>query len=99
MRFALLLARTLGRTYDELLDTMTGEEFALWLAEYQRSPWGEVRSDVRNASLQALIANIHRDTKRRADPYTTRDFILRDRTDNPRTFEDTMQIVNQFNGG
>lgn len=38
MRFALLLARTLGRTLAEVGE-MTSAEFQLWAMEYRMAPW------------------------------------------------------------
>jgi len=35
----LLLCRTLGRTLQELLDTMSVTEFQLWAAEFELAPW------------------------------------------------------------
>lgn len=57
MQFALLLARTLGRTFHEICETVTAQEFALWLAEYAREPWGEVRSDLRAGIVASTVAN------------------------------------------
>ena len=43
------LARALGCTLEELNERMSGSEFDLWWAEYQREPWGEERADLRTA--------------------------------------------------
>lgn len=56
MQFALLLARTLGRTLAEL-GSMTAKEFALWQAEYLARPWGEERADLRAGIIASTVAN------------------------------------------
>jgi len=33
-RFAMFMARTLGRTVDELADSMSGQEYGEWMALY-----------------------------------------------------------------
>ena len=38
-------------------------------------PFGEQRADLRMAIHAALIANIHRDTKKRSEPYKATDFL------------------------
>ncbi len=54
----------LGGTVDELQGRMTSAEFTDWLAFYAVEPWGEVRSDLQNATLLALLANANRDAKK-----------------------------------
>lgn len=56
----LFLARTLGRTVQELGETLTAEEFAMWQAEYQREPWGEFRIDLAGGVMASTLANVHR---------------------------------------
>lgn len=51
------LALALGRTLEELSETMSAQEFGLWLAYYKRNPWGEERADLRAAITTAAIAN------------------------------------------
>jgi len=43
----------------ELQDSITTEEFLLWLQAYRMEPWGEYRADLRSGSEQATNANIH----------------------------------------
>lgn len=57
MQFALLLARTLNKTLNELMDCMDSAEFCLWQAEYNRSPWGEFRDDLNAGAIQSTLAN------------------------------------------
>lgn len=42
----MLLARTLGRTLDELGASMTAEEYGVWGAEYARQAWDDGRLDL-----------------------------------------------------
>jgi hypothetical protein len=67
------LARTLGRTLQELAESITAEEYALWWAEYRRSPWGELRSDVQSGIVAATVANVQRGSKTK--PYKATDFM------------------------
>lgn len=53
----MLLARSLGRTVDELFASMSAQEFSLWQAEYQRAPWGEVRGDINAGEICASVFN------------------------------------------
>lgn len=39
----MIIARSLGRTLDELGRTMTAEEFGLWKEAYREAPWAELR--------------------------------------------------------
>lgn len=75
MQFALLLARTLGKTLEQLSSEMTAQEFGLWQAEYRIRPWGEFRSDIRAGIVASTIAN----TNRRKDTpaYKFTDFIVK----------------------
>jgi hypothetical protein len=69
------LALALGRTVDELLDSISYEELALWGVYYSIEPFGEWRADVRSAQLAALTANINRDRKKRPQPFEIKDFM------------------------
>lgn len=37
---------------------MSAEEYALWEAEYQRAPWGEVRADFNAGQICATFFNM-----------------------------------------
>jgi len=54
---------------------MTSREFAEWMAFYEIEPFGDERGDLRMAILAALIANAHRDPKRRKRAYKPADFM------------------------
>lgn len=45
------------------------------MAYYQMEPWGSHYDDLRVGAIASLIANIHRDKKRQADPFGNLDFI------------------------
>jgi len=62
-------------TKGELDARMSSAEFSEWLAYDRIDPFGEGRADVRIGVLSALIANIHRNPKKRAEPYSAVDFM------------------------
>jgi len=53
-----MLARTLGRSVDELLESISADEYVMWMLEYARNPWGDRRSDVNLANIAATIHNM-----------------------------------------
>jgi hypothetical protein len=55
-----LVARSLGRTLEELGETCSAQEFGLWQALYQQSPWGPERIDLAGGVVAATIANVNR---------------------------------------
>ncbi len=55
---------------------MPHREFLDWVALYQIEPFGDVRGDLRMATLAALTANINRDGKKRPKAFTPNDFML-----------------------
>lgn len=59
------------------MEHISSREFAEWMAFMRLEPFGEIRADVRHAALSALIANVNRDRKRKAQPYKPADFMLR----------------------
>jgi len=38
---------------------MDAAEFGLWLAAYQRSPWGEYRTDLQAGIIASTVANVN----------------------------------------
>jgi hypothetical protein len=64
----------LGKTRDELMRSISSEEFTYWIEMYRREPWGDRIADLRMGTLAALTANLNRDTKRRKEPYVPADF-------------------------
>lgn len=65
----------LGRTHEELLDSMSGRELAEWMAFYQVEPFGDVRGDLQAGIVASTLANIHRDQKKRPKPYGPEEFM------------------------
>lgn len=66
-------------TLDTLLDTMSSNEFLLWQMYDAESPIGDERGDAGHALVASTLANINRDTKKRPQPFTLREFMLFDR--------------------
>ena len=56
---------------------MSSREFSEWQAYFRLQPFGAQRDDLRIAVLDALMANINRDTKQKQTPFTAEDFLLR----------------------
>jgi hypothetical protein len=59
----------------ELLQRMSSRELTEWMCYFALEPWGEERADLRTGILSSLLANIHRDEKKRHDPFTPEDFM------------------------
>jgi hypothetical protein len=52
---------------------MTWDDLLGWMAYGALEPFGEQRADLRAGELWALIANVHRDSSKRAQPFTPED--------------------------
>lgn len=65
-----------GCTIAELQDRMSYTEFWEWVAFAEVEPLPEQRADLRNARQMALLANVHRDAKQRANAYAPREFLV-----------------------
>lgn len=59
-----------------MLQQITLRQFFEWRMYAQHEPFGEMRADYRAAMAQALLANIHRDRKKRAAPFQVEEFLL-----------------------
>ena len=46
-----------------------------WEEYYSVEPWGDDQHEARSGMLCALLANIHRDTKAKPQPFTVKDFM------------------------
>lgn len=57
MRSALRLAALLGRSLHELGETVTAEEFGLWLAFFEKEPMGPAQLMPALAEIRAAMAN------------------------------------------
>jgi hypothetical protein len=53
----MMLALKLGRTLEELTNSMSSAEFNLWLELYQENDWGEKRAYERAGIIAATIGN------------------------------------------
>ena len=96
LRFALLLARTLGRTVQELGETMAAQEFGYWQAEYQREPWGDFRTDLAGGMVASVVANVNRDVKAKPVPYSAVDFMPFTRAPEPVDTESPTDFFNNL---
>lgn len=47
---------------------MDADEFHIWLAEYQRAPWGPVREDLAAGMIVSTLINIHSEKGRGVSP-------------------------------
>lgn len=66
----------LGRTVDELLDSITYRELVGWGSYYETEPWGEWRADARSAQIAAILANSNRDVNKHPQAFEIKDFML-----------------------
>lgn len=55
---------------------MPYSEFLEWRAWYEMEPRGEERDDWRSALQSAVLANVHRNTKKKKTPFGPKDFLL-----------------------
>lgn len=52
-----MLALRMGRTIGELMETMSSQEFSIWIELFEEDQWGEAREDFRFGMVAATIAN------------------------------------------
>jgi uncharacterized protein DUF4035 len=64
-----------GRTVAEWQQAMSADEFANWMAEYQISPFGPYREDLRAGIITSQLLTPH--LKKGATPLKPEDFIPR----------------------
>ena len=93
------LAIALGKTVQELEQSLSSSEFTEWMAYFSLQPFGHYREDLRTGILASLIANIHKD-KSRAN-FKPRDFMpFVDNPDDqliePRSAEEEAALVEGF---
>lgn len=50
---------------DGLLNELSSQQLAEWLAFFQLEPWGEERADLRAGIVASTIANVNRPAKRK----------------------------------
>jgi hypothetical protein len=70
------LARDLGYPVAVLRAIMPYSEFLAWCAWYEVEPRGEDRDDWRSALQSAVLANLHRNPKKKKSAYLPQDFRL-----------------------
>lgn len=80
---------------DDMLRRMSSKEFTHWLAYWKVEGW-ETRADAdrRHAEMMTLHANVHRDRKKRKEPYTIQDFMPQ--IEKPSLAEQTRRKVKAF---
>jgi hypothetical protein len=66
----------LGRTVQELTESMTTEELNQWAEFYSLEPWGDWPRNLRTAHIVSVLANVNRDPKKRDQPYSLEECML-----------------------
>ena len=56
---------------------MSARELSDWIAFATIEPFGDARRDLQAGIIASVIANAHRDRKKRGQPYTPADFVPR----------------------
>lgn len=78
LRFAYRLAVRLGYiNVRTMLHEISYREFLEWESFSALEPFDEERMDIRFASLESLLMNINRDTKKKPTPFKITDALLR----------------------
>jgi hypothetical protein len=55
---------------------MTLDQFHEWMAFAELEPFDETRADVRASSIRSTLAELRRDPKKRAEPFSFVDFLI-----------------------
>ena len=58
-----------------MLASMSSREYNDWLALASFEPIGDRRGDLQAAIIASTIANVHRDEKKKDDPFQFKDFM------------------------
>lgn len=93
------LALALGRTVDELLDSISYPELVRWGKYYALEPFGEWPANMRAAQIVATLANINRDSKKRSRPYEIQEFELFRRKPKRKKERTTEEILEEIEAG
>ena len=72
---------------------MSEAELREWMAFYALEPWGALIEDHRIGTVAALLANIHRDRKRRLQPYSWQDFFPQPETKTTKRAEASLKAA------
>lgn len=65
----------LGRSVGELLASVSAKEVREWREFYELEPWGWEADCYVSGIVASTLANIHRDPKKRAHPFTPLYFV------------------------
>lgn len=57
------------------LARISSKELTEWIAFYGLEPFGDIRADYRSAVISATVANVHRDPRKRPEPWAASDFM------------------------
>ena len=60
-----------------MLAEMSVDDFIGWLAYWNLEPFGPMREDDRAGEIAAVIANVHRDDRKRPFPFNRTEFFPR----------------------
>ena len=62
-------------TVQELLGRVDSRELTEWMAFYQIEPFGAERGDLQAGIVASTVANVHRDPKKKREPFKPADFM------------------------
>ena len=74
-RFLFRLALRCGAPHPDFLPELSATQLAEAEAYAEVEPWDEHRADLRMGIGWALLANLHRDSSKRPEPYRAEDFM------------------------
>lgn len=77
---------------------MSSREFTEWAAFYGMEPFGDLRGDLQAGVVAATVAEVNRDRKRRREPFTPADFLLRfgEKEEKKQPPPDASELFQQF---
>lgn len=84
-------------TVGELLTRVSSRELTEWMAFFEMEPFGPERADLRAAIVASTVANTARDPKKRARPWTPRDFMPRFDQPAEQDWQEQLAIVEMLN--
>lgn len=76
-----------------MLREISARQLYEWFAFAALEGFGERRADLRMGILASLIANVHRDAKRKVSPYKPGDFIPKIKEDADRIAEQELKMA------
>lgn len=82
---------------------MSSAEFAEWVAFHNLEPWGAEYEALERGVIAATIANTARDPKKRKQPFSPEDFLIRFRKQTAKSkagsLLDKVKMINRMMGG